>query len=480
MIKGKYFFVFAFLLIPLQSLAIDTLFVNIFPNKQSASDIQSIINKPYNNRYVKFVFQPGNLSLNRPIYTSRENLIFEFSPNTKLNLLSNINGGILVRHNNVRISGAKIMGNGKSANDIYNGFGVLVDGVNGVMIEKCTFQKISGVSIFLNKGKNGCKNVIVKGNRITDPAFDYSKNGDESGILIGYSSEGYSHDNNIIEDNTIDGANKLKIGIGLIGHGTKNVIRKNKIYNCLEYGIVAYESIYTDSSLSYTSIIGNHIENIAFTGYRKTKKGMGIYLMKSNYSLVKDNYLVNLLKDNDKSETLGSGAITLNGSFAANVSNNKIVNSFMYGITNALSFSSNIDNNSISDIKKSAIYLINVNNVNIKNNTIDKIDGVVFKGFFEHTSLSYIKDMFKTTKYNDLSTGNYIMVSNNTIKNPNKVLDFSGTPTMKLYKNKKSYKGNIIRNNSFINNTIISPRNKGIIFRYQDNNKNYVSTNNWK
>jgi hypothetical protein len=45
--------------------------------------------------------------------------------------------------------------------------------------------------------------------------------GDDAGILLGYSGDGYFHENNIITNNEIDGNNILKIGAGIIGHGKK-------------------------------------------------------------------------------------------------------------------------------------------------------------------------------------------------------------------------------------------------------------------
>src|SRR5690606_31867076 len=155
---------------------------------------------------------------------------------------------------------------------------------------------------------------------------------------------------------------------------------KNRITNFRSYGIIAYESIYTDKSLFNTNIESNHIENIGRIDGQLTKKGMGIYLMKSKNSRIVNNTVINTLLGNDKSETLGSGAITLNGSINSLVSGNIIRKSNMYGITNAYAFNTPIIENTISDISKSAIYLINVNDLSIRNNNIYNSVETVFKG----------------------------------------------------------------------------------------------------
>ena len=125
-------------------------------------------------------------------------------------------------------------------------------------------------------------------------------------------------------------------------------------------------------------------------GNKRTKKGMGIYLMKSQNSFVLNNKIYNVLRNSDQSETLGAGSISLNGAINTIVQGNEIDKSFMYGIVNAYAFNSSIEHNIIRNVRKSAIYLINVNDIEISDNTIDSNNDVMIKGFFENTSTEYI------------------------------------------------------------------------------------------
>lgn len=403
---------------------------------------------------IRIFVKRGNYRVNTPIKVRRSNVIIEFENGANIYFTSN-NAGIIVSGNNCQIKNGNFIGNGQSAKDIYNGFGILLAGADNAIISGNSFTNISGIPIFIARSASGkgSSNNIITYNTIKNNALIPRKDGDEAGILMGYSGNGYFHSNNKITYNTIEGNRKLNIGIGLIGHGKDNLISNNTIRNCLSYGIIAYESDYTEKSLYRTTVESNIIENIGRVDGVKTKKGMGIYLMKSQNSRVANNQIRNTLLGNDKSETLGSGAITLNGALNCIVTGNIIDKSNMYGITNAYSFNSKISGNKISDINKSAIYLINVADVEISLNEIRNVQELVFKGFFENTSLNYIKKTWKFSKYQNVNTGNNINILNNAITNSKRIISFTSTAANSNYKGQK-YKGNVLGNNRFSNNTI--------------------------
>ncbi len=436
---------------------------------------KSILNKKY-NLPVKYFFKKGNYDIKETLVIENSNISFIFEKGSKLINKNNQNGLILVKGNNFNLQNLELIGNNISANDIYGGYGVMLYGVNNAKIINCKFKNISGVNIFLtrnNKG-DGCEKVLIENNKISSPAMNFSDYGDESGILLGYSGDNYFHKDNIIRNNSIDGNDKLKIGIGIIGHGDNNLIENNKVSNCLAYGIVAYESVYTDKSLFRTKIISNIVENIGEVDNKKTKKGMGIYLMKSQNSFVLNNKIINTLRNSDQSETLGAGGISLNGAINTIVKGNEIDNSFMYGIVNAYAFNSSIENNVIKNVRKSAIYLINVNDVKITENTIDSNNDVMIKGFFENTSTDYIKKMWKIEKYSNINTGNNIDIFNNKFIKPKEILYFYTN----LNKG-KDYKENLISNNNFYNNIIYTNENENInsLIKFTSGKNNKIENN---
>jgi len=74
-----------------------------------------------------------------------------------------------------------------------------------------------------------------------------------------------------------------------------------------------------------------------------------------------------------------------------------------------------------------------------------------FKGYFEHTSLEYIRKQWIIQDYLNLSTGNRITISENKVYDPKDILYFTGDPEVPCRKCDK------IKNNIFENNTIYNP-----------------------
>ncbi|WP_449401097.1 right-handed parallel beta-helix repeat-containing protein [Chryseobacterium wanjuense] len=110
----------------------------------------------------------------------------------------------LAAHSNFTLKNAHIKGNGKTAADFYTGYGVLLYGADNCNIADNTFDSISGNGVLILPSPNkGCSNNIVRNNTFINHIFNITKNGDESAIMMGYSGKNYSHDNNLIEKNTI-------------------------------------------------------------------------------------------------------------------------------------------------------------------------------------------------------------------------------------------------------------------------------------
>lgn len=455
----------------------DTLTLSLKPTINNDYDL---IQKALNNKtksYLKIILN-GNFSIDKTLLTTRANTMLELGNNSYLQIKNEKNGGIILSHDNCIVRGGNIAGNGKSSPDFYSGFGILLSGVHNCIVQDINFTRISGLAVFLTvSGNEGCCFNKIINNRITLPAMDLGLNGDEAAILLGYSGKGYSHDNNIVKNNFIDGNDILKIGIGLIGHGRNNTFEGNSIQNLRNYGIISYESLYFDTTLSETKVINNVVRNIGEIGNNKTVKGMGIYLMKSKKSIVSDNKVYNTLRNSDQSETLAPGGISVSLSENTIVRNNIVDGSFMYGITCDYSFNSQIINNTIMNTRKSGAYFINMNNVLIKGNTFKNMGEVAIKGYFEHTNQPHIKEQMNVDTYTNLSTGNNFIIEENKFYTNQNILFFTGTEPDR----ERGYKGNRITENRFENNTVIS-RNRNsiterIAFRTEKAGTNIIRNN---
>lgn len=432
----------------------DTVVVTI--TKSKANDDTNIFQDALNNntgKFLKIIVKKGDYFISNTLTTKRSHTSVVFDKGSIVNFTNNRNTGFFVRHDNFTLQNAYIKGNGKSAVDFYTGYAVLLNGVANCNISNNTFDAISGNGVLFmpTSANKGSSNNVVRGNKFINHVFNISKNGDESAIMLGYSGKNYMHDNNLIENNTISGNDVLKVGIGFISHGNNNIIRNNKISNCIAYGIITYESDIDGTTMNNTQIIRNEIRNIGEVGNNVTVKGMGIYLMTSNNATISDNKLYNTLRNSDRSETLSPGAISVSLSPGATVSNNYIDGSGMYGIISDYSFGSKFVNNTIQNIKKSGAYFINMNDVKISDNTFRNIGEVVIKGYFENTSLQYIKDQLRGDKYRNIDTGNNFTVSNNKFYSDKDILYFVATDKDLS----KKYIGNKLKNNTVQNNEII-------------------------
>lgn len=293
-------------------------------------------------------------------------------------------GFFKLQHDYCSLRGGHLIGTGEVSVDIYSGFGVMAAGVKFPIIEQVKFERISGCAIYLsNSGDRGVSNAIVQFNEIDGELnSDSPRSNDSTAILIGYSGNGYFHSNNHIRNNVVDGKKSYKIGMGIIGHGFENVFEENNIQNCLEYGIILYESHYQDYSLYKNSVINNNISNIGEVEGNTTNKGMGIYLQKSHETIIARNKLMNILQNDDQTETLMRAAIAVNGCSVVKISQNIVNVSNRTGIGLVNSYNSIIDDNTISNCNQFGIRLLNESITLIKGNATRNIARSAIYGVF--------------------------------------------------------------------------------------------------
>lgn len=404
----------------------------------------------------KTVYLPaGVYKINSTLRTARPGTRILFEKGAKLLVPGNANGAINILNNDCSVENATIEGNGVSAANIYVGYGILLSGVANATIQNCVFSQVSGCNIFLVRSKDkGCTNCKIIRNTISRPALAEKATRDGSAILIGYSGDGYFHKDNLIAGNKIDGNEVIAHGIAIIAHGTNNRIEGNQVSNCLRYGIVSYESAYIDSTLTKTFILHNVVENIGAKDGSKTNMGMGIYLMKSQFSVVRGNTVKNALKNADQGETLGRGAIAVSGSVNCEVDSNTIINSGRYGITCIYAYNTSVTNNIIDGVKDSGLFLKNTNGNKVTNNQFKNISKLSIRGNFGNTARPDYAKSGAVGMYKNALTGNNIEISGNKFySSAQNVISMSGEDerTSKGYSNEM--KNISIHNNSLIGNS---------------------------
>lgn len=474
--------IFTFIYINLFSQVNDSVYVtlNSSNSKNHTEIFQHALNKK-EGKVLKILVKKGNYFVDNSLVTARSNTSIIFEKGAVLNFTSNISSGFIVQNDFFTLKNAYIKGNRKSAMDFYSGYAVLLSGVEHCNIFNNTFDGISGNNLvfYPNAQNRGSSFNHINSNTFLNPVFKISETGDESLIMMGYSGYNYMHNNNIIQNNILDGANIIKLGIGFIGHGDNNVFKKNKISNCLGYGIVSYESQVVGNTMKNNQIIENEIRNIGQVEDKKTVKGMGIYLMTSINALISGNKIYNTLRNSDRTETLGAGAISVSLSPNVVVEKNFIDGSEMYGIVSDYSFGSKFLYNFVQNTSKSGALFLNMNDVTISGNTFKNIGEVVLKGRFENTSLPYIKEQLRGDTYKNIDTGNNFIITNNKFYSDKEILYFVGSEADPSRNNP----GNLIKNNVVKNNQIFGNSKKQeelINFRKANNFKNNILYNTVK
>lgn len=412
---------------------------------QNFNKVFEQINTNKKGNVVQYVFASGNYIIESPILLSSSNLTLTGSTKNVVFKLKNQNG-IVIKGSNIKINNIKFEGSNISAKDFYSGYAILLVGTQNVNISNNVFSRVSGNNIMaLPAGTRGCKDVKIIANTFKSPAYTSTIIGaDNSAILLGYSGIGYSHESILIESNRIDGGNVLNHGVGVLGHGKNIIVKNNTISNFLSYGVLFYETADDEFSLTNNSIIGNTITNIGEVGNKKTKKGMGIYLMKSHSTVIENNILDNVMRNSDKSETLASGAISINGGQNCTVVNNTILSSNMYGIVPAYAFNTIIESNKILQTARANLYFISCSDLVIQGNDFNSSSRDYIKGFLAHTS----SQDGLPSNVRGLDTGTDIAIKNNFFDNNMSTLDL-----LIRDNNKKSSSGITIDGN-YIKNTM--------------------------
>jgi hypothetical protein len=236
-----------------------------------------------------------------------------------------------------------------------------------------------------------------------------------------------------------------------------------------------YESKDKDTTLYNNLIKNNIICNIGEVNPKKTVKGMGIYLMKCSTSIVTGNRVYNTLRNSDETETLGAGAISISLSPNTIVSNNFVDGSYMYGLVSDYSFGSKFIKNTVQNTRKSGAYFMNMNDILVTGNTFKNIGAVVLRGYFEDTSLPYIKEQMSINKYKNINTGNNFRIVNNKFFTDKDVLYFIGTLGDKDGKFINKIRNNLVENNQIIGNP--KKQEELIHFRQEVSGSNNIRNN---
>lgn len=292
-------------------------------------------------------------------------------------ITTSVNANIFnIYADNCKILNPKLEGFGQVASSLDVGTGITLHGVKGCEVSYGKITKTGGSSIALLARTVGgvvksCTDNVIAYNDI-DCSLTSKRTFDSAGILIGYSSyqaTGYSHDNNHIYANRVRGNALIDHGIAMIGHGKGNRFTQNTVSDCLEYGISVYQSPYIDNTLYDNIVSGNKINNIGHVSDNLGTKGMGIYLQKSDSTVVHGNIIDNVLLGTNNDTNLTRAAIGVNGCVGAIVSDNIIENSKQFGIQFAESYGCKATNNFMDKVTLDLIRITSSSKIDIIGNT---------------------------------------------------------------------------------------------------------------
>lgn len=326
------------------------------------------------------VFPKGDYMIDKPLVTKYENTQIMFLDGATLHVTTN-KSCFDVYHNGFKIINANLNGNGIKPDTPYDGNAIKLNGVSNCLIEGCVLTNFGGHIVFVSwYDKDGVRisshDNTIRNNRIYGGLVTCcDRHPDSSAIMIGYSGDDHQHTNNIIENNKIYGENSVFIGIALIGHGKYNTFINNYVNNCIDYGIILYESHNLDHSLFANKVVDNIIEDIGARPNMTTWKGMGIYLMQSHETQISGNKVYRAVRNTDDGETLSRGAIAVNGANKVTISNNIVQQSNHHGISLANTVDTIITDNHIEKTRKMSMRLWNTSRIQIDNNAF--IDGLV-------------------------------------------------------------------------------------------------------
>ncbi|WP_407497591.1 right-handed parallel beta-helix repeat-containing protein [Acinetobacter baumannii] len=292
-------------------------------------------------------------------------------------ITTTVNQNILNMYaDNCKVLNAKLEGFGSPSTILYTGTGITLHGVKGCEVSYAKITKTGGCPIALLAQTVGgivksCVDNVIAYNDL-DCDFETKRTYDSAGILIGYShyhGEGYSHDNNHIYANRVRGNALIDHGIAMIGHGKGNRFTQNTISDCLEYGIVVYQSPYIDNTLYDNIVSGNKINNIGHVSDNLGIKGMGIYLQKSDSTVVHGNIIDNVLLGTNNDTNLSRAAIAVAGCVGVVVSDNIIENSKQFGIQFSESYGCKATNNFMDKVTLDLIRITSSSKIDIIGNT---------------------------------------------------------------------------------------------------------------
>lgn len=447
-------------------------------NKDDSRMLQLLINKIATTSNVELFFPAGVYDFTNTVEVNIPNLKLLFEDNAVIKLRTSNNGAFWVKRDGFEVHNATFIGNRTWSNDVYKGYGILLAGVNNAIIKDSSFKNISGCAIFLiRSGNKGCSNNLLTNNRIENGNKKGKIYQASSAILLGLSGDGYSHDNNVIEGNFIDGGREINYGINISAHGNGNIIKNNEVKNFLNYGILSYESDYGKYKLTRTHILNNKVSYIGAKTGTTNSMGMGIYLMQSHFSVVKNNIINNVLLNSDNSETLSRGAIALGGAVNCIIENNSISASGRYGIYSSYGFGNKFINNKIEHVEKDGIFLLNSSNNVISKNYMNYIKRDFIRGAFGNMQNFIYAQRNFLDEYRVFASGRNITISENElVGETSRIYMEGGMPGQKNKIRINNLEGIEISNNSFKG----QKSSVAIMLRNENGKRNTISNNLFK
>lgn len=315
-----------------------------------------------------------NINTQLDANVAKTNVVFTKDGKIKTSVNQNI---LNVRANKCKILAPNLEGFGSSSVQLAIGTGITLHGVKGCEVSYGNIVGAGGCSILLTPSivdgiHYSCEDNVIAYNDI-DCASTNLKSFDSAGIMLGYTNEvsgTYMHKNNHIYSNKVNGRDVVHHGIAMIGRGNGNKFDQNVIFDCREYGNVIYQSPYVDGTLFDNASTGNIITNIGHKDDNLCTKGMGIYLQKSDTTVVRDNIIRHVLLGTNNDTNLSRAGIAVGACVGSIVDSNIIEDSKQFGIQFAESFGCKATNNYIDGCLKDLVRITSSSAIDVFDNTM--------------------------------------------------------------------------------------------------------------
>lgn len=185
------FFILIFSFVNCISANNDTIIIHLSSakNKEDITDNLQIVLNKLDKKPLKIILSKGKYYISKNILINRKSTALVGEKDVEVYFVNN--NGIILQNEYTIVEGITFRGNGKSSEEFYSGYAILLNGAKHCVIKNNIFENIAGNNVFFypRNGRIGSSYNVVSNNQFINPKFNISTNGDEGAIILGYSGQ---------------------------------------------------------------------------------------------------------------------------------------------------------------------------------------------------------------------------------------------------------------------------------------------------